>query len=159
LELAEESGKLKGELSAKTRELDRLNREIALKNDEISKLTQQITALKTSFEEKVYAEAQKRVHLYAPEIIREIKESFILKLSREWEITCDKCHQRFPIKLTPEEVAMLFKDGYIDVECLNSDCKDVFFIFQYPHKIRLNLQAFVKMVINEKFEEIYARYK
>ncbi|MEM3564912.1 MAG: hypothetical protein QXR19_16915 [Candidatus Jordarchaeaceae archaeon] len=125
------------------------------KDDEISRLSQENIRLRTNFEEKVHIEAERRIHLYIPEIIREIKEGFISKLSTSWEITCDKCHQRFPVTLTSEGVAMLLKEGYVYVECLNTNCKDAFLFFQYPHRIKLKLQTFVKAVIEEKFEKIY----
>jgi predicted nuclease with TOPRIM domain len=155
LELAEEFGKLKGELSAKTKEFDRLNREIAWKNDEILRLQEEFTALKANFEEKVRVETEKRLHYYIPTLITEITNDFISKhLTKSWMITCDKCHSEFLITLTSEQIASLIKNGCTHVECLNKNCVDGFLIY-WPHRIFLKLDDFVGSVTKEKFGEVY----
>lgn len=158
LELAEETGKLKGELSAKTEVIGRLNRETAWKDDEILRLQQKITALETNFEEKVRIEAEKRLGYYFPTLVKEIKKDFISRyLLKNWTITCDKCHCELPVTLTSKQIAELIKNGYTQTNCLNRNCVDeyVFRLIRNPHRITLRLEDFVQSAMKEKFTEIY----
>jgi uncharacterized coiled-coil DUF342 family protein len=158
LELAEEAGKLKGELAAKSKEIQRLNREMAWKDDEIMRLQQKITSLETNFEEKVRVEAERRLHHYISTLIREIKEDFVSRyLFTTWTIPCDKCHSKFSTRLTSDQIAELIRDGYTYVECINKNCVDeyLFRLIRYPHRIPVKLEDFVKAVMKEKFAEIY----
>jgi chromosome segregation ATPase len=154
LELAEETGKLKGELSAKTEVIGRLNRETEWKNDEILRLQQKITALTTNFEEKVRLEVARGLHLYSHELIREIKEDFISRyLFSGWTVTCNKCHSKFSITPTARQIEELMRVGQTHVQCLNRDCVDAFLFIQNPHGIPLRLEDFVKSVMDEKFAQ------
>jgi hypothetical protein len=158
LELAEEAGKLKGELSAKTKEIERLSQEMTWKDDEILRLSQKITQLKTNFEEKVRIEAERRLYQHVPALVEKIKAEFISTyLSNTWTITCNKCHCKFSARLTSQQIAGLIKDGYTFVECLNKNCIDEFLfgVIRYPHKISLRLEDFVESTMKEKFAEIY----
>lgn len=158
LELAEETGKLKGELSAKTKELERLNRETAWKDDEILRLQQKITALETNFEEKVRVEAERRLYHYIPILVNEIKEDFLSRyLASSWTMTCDKCHCKFSITPNSKQITELIRNGYTQINCVNKNCFDEFLLgfIRNPHIIPLRLEDFVKAVMEEKFTQVY----
>lgn len=158
LELAEEAGKLKGESSAKTKVIERLNREMAWKDDEILRLQQRITALETNFEEKVRVEGERRLHQYIPTLVKEIKKDFISRyLFNSWTITCDKCHSKFSVTPNSKQVAELIQNGFTQTNCLNRNCIDehLFRLVRNPHRITLRLEDFIEPVMKEKNAEIY----
>lgn len=158
LELAEETGKFRGELSAKTQEIGRLNRETAWKDDEILRLQQRITALETNFEEKVRVEGERRLHQYIPTLVKEIKKDFISRyLFNSWTITCDKCHCKFSVTPNSKQVAELIQNGFTQTNCINRNCVDehLFRLVRNRHRITLRLEDFVEPVMKEKNAEIY----
>jgi chromosome segregation ATPase len=76
------------------------------------------------------------------------RENALNLLKSPFIITCDKCGQRFEIKLTAKDLEGLLRRGYTEVECQNPNCTDSFLFSTWRHKVRISLEELVKAQIS-----------
>ena len=79
----------------------------------------------------------------ARELEAKILTNTLKLLKGPWTISCDKCATKQTVELTPEEIEILLRYGWVVVECQNPNRKDLL----WKHKIKVVLSNMISTYI------------
>ena len=81
------------------------------------------------------------------ELERKANENAFQLLIGPWTFTCDQCDSKYSIELTSAVVTELLGQGWIQIECINPECKDISLFSSRRHQVRVSVRELIEACI------------